>query len=73
MGGLFGGGSKTVMPPTRNKKKEKEELKRKQEKLERRFAYGADMLLDEDNILMAQGDTTLSNASLLNIQNTLGG
>lgn len=71
MGGLFGGG-KTVLPPITNKKKEEEEKRRKKEKLERRFAYGADMIIDEDNNL-ATGDYTLSNASLLNVQNTLGG
>lgn len=71
MGGLFGGG-KTVLPPITNKKKEEEEKRRKKEKLERRFAYGADMIIDEDNNL-AMGDYTLSNASLLNVQNTLGG
>lgn len=71
MGGLFGGGHKAPAPVINTKAKE-EEKRRNKEKRERRFNYGADMIVEDDELSLA-GDTTLSNSSLLNIGGTLGG
>lgn len=74
MGGLFGGKHKTTPLANYRKKEKQEQEKRFKDKRERFRAYGADMIAEDDDYtsFLTQGDTTLSNASLLSIGDVLG-